>query len=265
MGFWNMFFAADTRFKPDVEQSPAWNRGAYIAEALAHCGECHTPRNLAYALNNRRKFAGETNAGWRAYNITSDKATGVGAWSDNELFDYLSTGHALGHGTAAGPMGEAIDHSFSLMPPQDIRALVVYLRSIPPVKSNLPATLAPVAPASHKEGVAIADARGKQIYEGACASCHSWTGVSAILPYATLTGARAVNDPSATNVAQTIIAGVHRSSPQGEVVMPSFGDAYSDVEIAAVANYVTARFGAKASRLTAGDVASLRKQVAQSQ
>jgi mono/diheme cytochrome c family protein len=265
MGFWNMFFAADTRFKPDTGQNPAWNRGAYLAEGLAHCGECHTPRNLAYALNNRRKFAGETNAGWRAYNITSDNATGIGAWSDNALFDYLSTGHALGHGTAAGPMGEAVDQSFSLMPPEDIRALIVYLHSIPAVKSSLPAPVSSPASASPKEGVAIADARGKQIYEGACASCHSWTGVSAILPYATLTGARAVNDPSATNVAQTIIAGVHRSSPQGEVVMPSFGDAYSDVEIAAVANYVTARFGAKASRLTAGDVASLRKQVAQSQ
>jgi len=263
MGFWNMFFAADTRFKPDTAQSPAWNRGAYLAEGLAHCGECHTPRNLAYALNNRRKFAGETNAGWRAYNITSDNAAGVGAWSDNELFDYLSTGHAQGRGTAAGPMGEAVDHSFSLMSPNDIRALIVYLRSIPPVTSSLPTPVASPATASPKDGVTIADARGKQIYEGACASCHSWTGVSAILPYATLTGARAVNDPSATNVAQAVIAGVHRASPQGAVVMPSFGDAYSNSEIAAVANYVTARFGAKASRLTASDVAALRKQVAQ--
>ena len=162
-------------------------------------------------------------------------------------------------------MGEAVDQSFSLMPPEDIRALIVYLRSVPALKSSLPAPLATPAPASHKQGVAIADARGKQIYEGACASCHSWTGVSAILPYATLTGARAVNDPRGENVAQAVIAGVHRASPQGEVVMPSFGDAYSDIEIAAVANYVTARFGAQASRLTAGDVAALRKQVAQPQ
>ena len=263
MGFWNMFFAADTRFKPDTAQTPAWNRGAYLAEALAHCGECHTPRNLAYGLDNRRKFAGEINAGWRAYNITGDRATGIGAWSDDALFQYLSTGHALDHGTAAGPMGEAVDQSFSHMPPEDIHALVAYLRTIPSKNSDLPATLAPAAPASPKQGVTVADARGKQIYEGACASCHSWTGVSAILPYATLTGARAVNDPTASNVAQTVIAGVHRASPQGEVVMPAFGDAYSDTEIAAVANYVTARFGAKPSRLTPQDVANLRKQVAQ--
>ena len=76
---------SDVRFKPDTSRSLEWNRGAYLAEALAHCGECHTPRNLAFALDNRRKFAGAITAGWRAFNITSDKATGVGAWSDEDL------------------------------------------------------------------------------------------------------------------------------------------------------------------------------------
>ena len=52
-------------------RSPEWNRGAYLAEALAHCGECHTPRNLAFALDNRKKFAGAVTAGWRAFNISS--------------------------------------------------------------------------------------------------------------------------------------------------------------------------------------------------
>jgi hypothetical protein len=47
-------------------------------------------------------------AGWRAYNITSDKPTAVGAWSDNDLAAYLTTGHANGHGAASGPMGEAV-------------------------------------------------------------------------------------------------------------------------------------------------------------
>ena len=63
--------------------------------------ECHTPRNLALALDNRRKFAGAVTAGWRAYNITSDKATGIGAWSDDQVFAYLARGHALGRGTGA--------------------------------------------------------------------------------------------------------------------------------------------------------------------
>jgi mono/diheme cytochrome c family protein len=263
MMFWSALFNPDTRFAPDSSKSPEWNRGAYLAEALAHCGECHTPRNLAFALNNRRKFAGAVTAGWRAFNISSDKATGVGGWRDDDLISYLSTGHAAGHGTASGPMGEAVDHSFSGFEPADIRAIVAYMRSVPAVTStDLPATLAPPAPASHKEGNTIADARGKRMFEGACVACHGWSGQSPVSHFATLTGAWAVNDPSATNVAQIVISGTRRHTPDGVLSMPAFGNAYSDDEIAAVTNYVTARFGSQGSKLTAGDIAELRKQTA---
>jgi mono/diheme cytochrome c family protein len=261
MAVWSYFFNADTRFAPNTSQSAEWNRGAYIAEALAHCGECHTPRNLAFALDNRKKFAGAVTAGWRAFNITSDKASGIGAWSDEQVFAYLSSGHALGRGTAAGPMGEAVDESFSQLVPGDIHALVSFLRSVPPIASaDLPATLAPPAPASPREGGATADALGKKIFADACVSCHNWTGVSAITPYATIAGARAVNDPTATNVAQIVISGTRRYEPQGVVSMPAFGSIYSDTEIAAVANYVTARFGSEKSKVAESDVAALRKQ-----
>ena len=263
MAVWSELFNPDTRFEPDISKTAEWNRGAYLAEALAHCGECHTPRNFAFALNNRKKFAGAVTAGWRAFNISSDKATGVGGWRDDDLISYLSIGHAAGHGTASGPMGEAVDHSFAQMAPQDIRAVVAYLRSVPPTASpDLPATLAPPASASHKEGF-TADARGKMVFEGACVSCHGWSGESAISPMATLTGAWAVNDPGATNVAQIVISGTKRHTPEGALSMPAFGNAYSDDEIAAVANYVTSRFGSKGSALTAKDVAELRKQTSQ--
>jgi mono/diheme cytochrome c family protein len=131
MSFWSAFFNENRRFQPNTAQSPEWNRGAYIAEALAHCGECHTPRNLAFALDNRNKFAGAVTAGWYAFNITSDKGSGIGAWTDDQARAYLAAGHATGRGTAAGPMGEAVD-SFSRMTSADIRALVTYLRSVPP-------------------------------------------------------------------------------------------------------------------------------------
>jgi mono/diheme cytochrome c family protein len=263
MIFWSALFNPDTRYMPDTSKSPEWNRGAYLVEALAHCGECHTPRNLAFALDNRKKFGGAVTAGWRAYNISSDKATGISGWSDDDVASYLSTGHAKGHGTASGPMGEAVDHSLSRMAPEDIRAIVTYLRSVPATASpDLPATLAPPAPASHKEGV-TADARGKIVFQGACVSCHGWTGESLVSPMATLTGAVAVNDPGATNVAQIVISGTRRHTPDGALSMPAFGNAYTDDEIAAVANYVTARFGSKGSKLTAQDIADLRKQTAQ--
>ena len=264
MAFWSALFNPDTRFEPDTSKSPEWNRGAYLAEALAHCGECHTPRNLAFALNNRKKFGGALTAGWRAFNISSDKATGLGAWSDDNIFSYLSTGHAAGHGTASGPMGEAVDQSFSQLAPEDIRAMVAYLRSVPAIASaDLPATRAPPAPASHKDGGGTPDPRGKMVFQGACVSCHGWTGESSVSPFATLTGAWAVNDPTATNVAQIVLSGTTRHNPEDAVSMPAFRSAYSDVEIAAVANYVTARFGSRPSRITAQDVAELRKQTAQ--
>jgi len=264
MGIWSALFNANERFKPHTDKSAQWNRGAYLAEALAHCGECHTPRNLAFALNNRKKFGGALTAGWRAYNISGDSASGVGAWSDEDLITYLSLGHAPHHGSAAGPMGEAVDESFSQLAGEDIHAIVAYLRSVPAsASSEVPATLAPAAPDSHKEGLAAAESRGKQVYAGACASCHGWSGVSDISDYATLTGARAVNDPHGTNVAQIVLAGMRRSSPGAVTAMPGFGASYSDSDIAAVTNYVTTRFGSSGSHLRAADIGKMRRETAQ--
>jgi mono/diheme cytochrome c family protein len=262
IGLWATVFARDQRFEPDTSKSTQWNRGAYLSEALAHCGECHTPRNVAFALNNRKKFAGETTGGWRAYNISQDKGGGIGQWSDDEIFAYIGHGHANNHGSASGPMGEAVAESLSRLAPEDIKAIVAYVRSVPATNSDLPAQLAPAAPDSHKQGF-VGNARGKQVFEGACMSCHNWTGIADISPYATLTGSRAVNDPGGTNVAQIVVSGSASASVAGSPGMPAFGEAYSNQEIADVTNYVTARFGTKGSSVTEKDVESLRRQSAQ--
>jgi mono/diheme cytochrome c family protein len=260
MAIWSAFYNPNHRFQPHTDRSPEWNRGAYLVEALGHCGDCHTPRNLAQALDNRDKFAGAITEGWRAYNITADRASGLGAWSDDDIAAYLSTGHAAGHGSAGGPMAEVVDASLSHLTPADIHAIVAYLRSVPSIGSpGLPAPKAQPASDLPKAMDAGFDPRGKQVFEGACASCHSWSGVSLLTNQATLTGSRAVNDVSANNVAQIVISGERRQTANGVVMMPAFGQAYSDAEIAAVANYVTARFGAKGSALTAKDVAKLRQ------
>ena len=107
-----------------------------------------------------------------------------------------------------------------------------------------------------------ADPRGKKIFEGSCVSCHGWTGVSPITPYATLTGARAVNDPTATNVAQIVISGSVRHTPRASCRCRRSAARYSDTEIAAVSNYVTARFGSARSSITDKNVAGLRSQTA---
>jgi mono/diheme cytochrome c family protein len=259
MSLWSAFFNPERRFEPNVERSPEWNRGAYLAEALAHCGECHTPRNLAFALNNRQKFAGAVQAGWRAYNITADHASGVGSWSDADLAHYLTAGHADGRGTAAGPMGEAVDESLSYLKASDVAAIITYLRTVPGISTaDLPEPKQGPAPALFADNGAASEPPGKAVYEGACAGCHGWTGISPVIPFATLTGTRGVNDPTANNVAQVIIGGGQRHVVGDSNNMPAFGSTYTDAEIASVANYVTARFGVKGSDLTADKVAKLR-------
>jgi mono/diheme cytochrome c family protein len=157
-------------------------------------------------------------------------------------------------------MGEAVDKSLNYLSQADIAAIVTYLRSVPLIQStDFPEPKAQPAPSSPKLGVsAQANPLGKQIFESACASCHGWTGESQLSSFATFVGSRAVNDPSATNVAQIILAGAERRTPTGAAIMPTFGHAYSDTEIAAVANYVTARFGSKPSAVSAVDVAKMR-------
>ncbi|HWX28362.1 MAG TPA: cytochrome c [Steroidobacteraceae bacterium] len=260
MGIWALLFNPDKRFEPLPKRDPQWNRGAYLVEAMAHCGECHTPRNLLQAQNQREKFSGTVQAGWRAYNITSNPKSGIGAWSEADLARYLAMGHADGRGTATGPMAEAVDNSLHYLTQGDIAAMVAYLRSVPAVATaDLPEPKTVPASASHAEGVAAnVDSRGKAVYAGACAGCHDWTGVSPVIPYATLTGVRSVNDPTAVNVVQVILSGAHRRASESQATMPAFGGAYSDAEIASLANYVTARFGAQPSAVTAQNIATLR-------
>jgi mono/diheme cytochrome c family protein len=159
-------------------------------------------------------------------------------------------------------MGEAVDESMSHLKSSDISAMVTYLRSVASVAtSDLPEPNTNPAPSSSADRMAAnVDLHGKAIYEGACVGCHGWTGISPVISFATLTGTRAVNDPTANNVAQVIIRGAQRHTANSADDMPAFGSAYSDAEIASVANYVTARFGAKASRLTVAHVAQLRTE-----
>ena len=257
MAIWAGLFNPDHRFRAVEGQSAEWNRGAYLVEAAGHCGECHTPRNLMQALDQRRKFAGAVAQGWIAYNIGADKVSGIGDWSVEELASYLSTGHAKERGVASGPMREAVELGLSRLTKTDIAAIVTYLRSVPAVASDLPKPAGPAPAMPRLAG--IDNPIGKRMFEGNCVSCHAWTGAGAVVAEAQLTGVRSVNDPSAANVVQMILGGGGRPNTP-HPYMPSFGRSYSNTEIAAVANYVTARFGSTPSRVTPADVANLRGQ-----
>lgn len=265
MGFWNAAFFRSERFNPDPSRSAQWNSGAYLAGPLGHCAECHTPRNLGFGLKHGEALAGQELQGWRAYNITSDATHGIGTWSDAELAQYLSTGHADGHASAAGPMGEAVAHSLQYLKPEDTAALVAWLRTVPAREGDDPIVVDPApkavvasnaaAPGGDMEGT---DQDGLRLFEGACASCHQWNGVGQQTPYASLAGTRGVNDPKGANVTKAILDGVKMRIGDNDVYMPAFGHAYSDPEIAALANYVIRHFGGKQGEVTADDVAKRR-------
>jgi mono/diheme cytochrome c family protein len=266
MGFWNAAFFKSARFAPVAEKSAEWNSGAYAAIALAHCAECHTPRNIGFALDHRNELSGAVVNGWRAPNITSDPAHGIGKWTDAELYQYLRFGHAAGHGSAGGPMGEAVENSLQYLDRQDAQALITYLRSIPPRAGEAPVEVNARPDSVTSSGAYTPSSKtpadlqaGLKLFEGSCASCHQWNGQGPQSNYAALLGARSVNDPSGRNVVQTLLHGAAMRIGSEDVFMPSFGAAFTDAEIAQLSNYVIFQFGGKQGQVTPGMVAAQRK------
>jgi mono/diheme cytochrome c family protein len=263
MMFWNALFKPSHRFQPNADQPGDWNRGAYLVEALGHCGDCHTPRNLLFALNNKRKFAGAMIQGWKAYNITPDRDWGIGSWSDEQLDSYLSAGHAEGRGSAGGPMSEVVDNSLRYLTDPDIKAMATYLKRVPANDDGADVAAAPTPTMTREVSEQPASAHesgpGLHVFEGACIGCHQFDGKGVVSHLASLIGSRTANDPAGTNAAQALIGGTHLGFAKTEGFMPNFGAGYSDLEIAAVVNYLTGRFGARASALTANDIAKQRR------
>ncbi|HUA79964.1 MAG TPA: cytochrome c [Dyella sp.] len=257
LSMWNALFLKKQRFQPEQGKSEAWNRGAYLATALGHCGECHTPRNLAFAMKTGEALAGEALQGWKAYNITSDKEHGIGQWSDQQLADYLSKGHAAGRGTASGPMSEVVQNSLQYLTPSDVAALVTYLKDVKAQPNGLSMSAAALSQTSPPSAQSQANLGG-QLFAGACSGCHLDSGQGRETDYATLAGTRGVRDPHATNVTQIILHGSQLQVGNQRIFMPPFGSAYSDAEIAALSNYVIHHFGDQNGTLSASDVASRR-------
>ena len=97
------------------------------------------------------------------------------------------------------------------------------------------------------------------VFEGACIGCHRFDGKGAVSNYASLVGGRTANDPAGTNATQALIGGTHLAFAETIGFMPNFGEGYSDPEIAAVVNYLTGRFGARASALTPAEIVKRRQ------
>ena len=267
---WNVAFFDGERYQDKHGRDPAWNRGAYLVQGLTHCGTCHTPRGVAFqelALDETgpRYLGGSVLAGWQGYNITSDANAGIGTWTSDQLVQYLTTGNLHGVAQAAGPMGEAVQHSFSRLTNADVAAIAAYVKSVPPVSDgNAPSRQKLGAPSN-----VVASLRGfsfnndtedsARIFLGACASCHRWSGAGT--PdgyYPSLFHNSTVGAANADNLAQVIIHGIRRNTVGEDISMPAFGAVLSDKEIAALVNFLTTQFGNKSASITDNEVKSLR-------
>lgn len=133
---WKWLFFETGPFRSDPQRSAAYNRGAYLVTALAHCGECHTPRNWLGATEPDRFLAGTAHGpdGKPVPNITPDRATGIGAWSEDDIVTLLKDGQKPDFDFVGGLMGEVVDGTAKLTD-ADRRAIAVYIKSLPAIRS----------------------------------------------------------------------------------------------------------------------------------
>ena len=117
-------------------------RGEYLVRAVAHCGECHTPRTMTMATDNSRFLAGNPKGpeDQAIPNITPDPDTGIGKWSVEEIAEYLGTGNKPDGDVAGGLMGEVIDGTlagYKDLTRADRTAIAQYLKTLPPVRNKI--------------------------------------------------------------------------------------------------------------------------------
>jgi mono/diheme cytochrome c family protein len=132
--FWKQLNFTEGPLAPEPARSPEWNRGAYLVEALAHCGECHTPRGWFGGLETSLAMSGTTDGpdGQKVPNITPDADTGIGSWSAKDIVRVLRTGQLPDGDFVGSAMGEVVNGT-SKLTDADRQAIAVYLLSLPPV------------------------------------------------------------------------------------------------------------------------------------
>src|SRR6476659_8336272 len=159
-------------------------------------------------------------------------------------------------------MAEVVDNSLRYLTAPDIKAIMAYLKSVPANADGTDVAAAPTpsAPREASEQPAPPDQSGPglHVFEGACIGCHQFDGKGAVSNHASLVGGRTANDPEGTNATRALIGGTHIHIAKTAGFMPDFGDGYADAEMAAVVNYLTSRFGSRASALTPGEITKRR-------
>lgn len=236
---WKFLFFESGRYRPDETKNATWNRGAYLAEGLSHCGGCHTPRNLLGAEKVTEAYAGAEIDGWLAPALTEANPSPA-PWTESELFGYLRNGVTALHGVAAGPMSPVVHAGLAAVPDGDVRALALYFsdtgHGADPTRTVEAATgralaLSPV-------GSSLAFDPGARLYAGACIACHYNAKPVPLAARPELALNSALTLPEPTNFIRTVLEGIGAAEGAPGLVMPAYAESLTDDDIATLAAYL---------------------------
>jgi mono/diheme cytochrome c family protein len=231
-----------------------WDRGAYLAEGLGHCGACHTPRNALGAERTDAHFAGGEAEGWHAYALNADSPAAV-PWTEAAMADYLRQGWQAQHGVARGSMAPVVGN-LAAVPDADVQAIAHYVVSRMGVPSAERRRLADQAMQRARGGGPGAQptmgdsqlatgpeggAGGRAIYAAACATCHE---AGRPLPFGGmhLALSTGITGPSPGNLLNVVLNGLPASAAERAPIMPGFRGTLDDAQLTALTQYLRAAF-----------------------
>jgi mono/diheme cytochrome c family protein len=251
MTAWDNLYFKPGEFQPVAGKSDAWNRGAYIVEGLAHCGLCHTPKNVMGGDDTSQRLQGYALQGWFAPNITNEGRRGLGTWSIDDIVTYLKTGHNR-FSAASGPMAEAVTNSTSKFTDADLLAIATYLKDQP--------GSAPTGDRNPPDAGAMK--MGGAIYADECSACHAQdgSGVDGLFPM--LKGSPSVQSIDPSSLLRMVLRGARGAATDPAptaAAMPSFGWLLDDEQVAAVVTYVRNAWGNQASPVDSTTVGKARR------
>jgi mono/diheme cytochrome c family protein len=252
MVFWDLMFFDEATFRNESSKSAAWNRGNYIVNGFGHCAACHTPKNLLFGDEKSKALTGGTQENWFSANLNGNIRGGLGKWSAADIVQYLKTGWNK-YAAAAGSMQEKVTSSTSHMNDNDLMAIAVYLKSLPPT----PQTTPPAPDASTMQA-------GEAIFVSHCSACHSEPGAGEPRDYPDLAGDTLIMGRDPETVIRIVLQGAESAktpnAPTG-YSMPGFA-ALTDQDIADVTTYVRNAWNNRASPVSPQNVGALRKTLA---
>lgn len=244
LAVWRTLYFRPAKYQDDPTRSRDWNRGAYLVRGLAHCGACHSARDALGGFKNLLDLSGGLipMQNWYAPSLASANEAGVATWPVDDIVQLLATGRSP-RGTVLGPMAEVVQHSTQHLEPADLRAMAIYLKSLPPAPGDADPREIPIATPAMLS-------RGGLIYEERCADCHGGQGEGRGGAYPPLAGNRAVTLPVTANLVQVVLHGGFAPATAGNprpFGMPPYATLLSDADVAAVLTYVRGSWGNRAA------------------